>query len=254
VRFAQSHRRIYVAPGQAPARSSGYACLPLIERRGAVADLRVSELFQQLALGPDQLLRIQESCHRTLLRAHFGQAIDLGARIDTLPQDKIAEVCVASLPLKTGALMGFAALLGAAVAHASGKLLRVLDDFSRDLGVALQMFDDLGNVIGKCEPAKRYEDLVLARPSWVWACAVDCEPEQYGEFLRAIQQLPDDGALTEWFSAHDVISRARESARSYLDLTFESLKRRLDDAGVRWSRCALDELRELGEEIAIAYE
>ncbi len=212
------------------------------------------ELFKRLALGPEQILKIHESCHRTLLRAHFGQAIDLGARIDTLPQSEVAEVCVASMRLKTGALMGFAALLGAAVAHAPARLLSVLDDFGRDLGVALQMFDDLGNVIGKCEPAKRYEDLMLARPSWVWASAVECAPEQYDTFLHAIRRLPDDGALDAWLSSHQVVSRARQSARSYLDLTFETLRRRLNEACVRWSGCAFDELRELGEEIAVAYE
>jgi geranylgeranyl pyrophosphate synthase len=212
------------------------------------------ELFRQLAVSPDQLQKIYQACHRTLLRAHFGQTIDLGARIDTLPQEKVAEVCLASMRLKTGALMGFAALLGGAVAPAPGRLLPVLDDFGRDLGVALQMFDDLGNVIGKCEPAKRYEDLMLSRPSWVWACATDGEPEQYRDFLGAVKQLPDDAALADWLAARAVISRARERARSYLDLTFETLRCRLDEAGVRWSGCALAELRELGEEIAVAYE
>ena len=212
------------------------------------------QLFKNLAVAEHQRLQIYESCHRTLLRAHFGQAIDLGAKIDTLPREEVAEVCVASMRLKTGALMGLAALLGAAVANAPGGLLPILDDFGCDLGVALQMFDDLGNVIGKCEPAKRYEDLMLSRPSWVWACAAHCPPDEYLDFLRAIRRLPDSGALDAWLSAHQVIERARESARSYLDLTFDMLKRRLDGAGARWSSCALDELRELGEEIAVAYE
>ena len=212
------------------------------------------DLFKDLAIAPDQLLQIYECCHRTLLRAHFGQAIDLGAKIDVLPQKEVAEVCVASMQLKTGALMGFAALVGAAVAQAPNGLLPILDDFGRNLGVALQMFDDLGNVIGKCEPAKRYEDLLLSRPSWVWACAVDCEADDYRNFLNAVKRLPDDGQLDAWLAAHNVVERARESARAYLELTFDTLKHRLDASGVRWSRRALDEMRDLGEEIAVAYE
>lgn len=212
------------------------------------------QLLKELAAGDPQRLQVYEACHRTLLRAHFGQAIDLGAKIDALAQHEVAQVCVASMRLKTGALMGFAALLGAAVANAPGALLPILDEFGCDLGVALQMFDDLGNVIGRCEPAKRYEDLMLARPSWVWACAVDCAPEQYQVFLRAIRGLPDNEPLERWLADHQVVERARESARSYLDLTFEMLKRRLDAAAAGWSRCAFDELRGLGEEIAVAYE
>ena len=212
------------------------------------------QLLRNLDFTRDQRLQIYESCHRTLLRAHFGQAIDLGAKIDRLEQFDVAEVCMASMRLKTGALMGFAALLGAAIAHAPGELLPLLDDFGCDLGVALQMFDDLGNVIGKCEPAKRYEDLLLARPSWIWACAVHCAPDEYQGFLQAIRRLPDNGLLEEWLSTHRVIERARQSARSYLDLTFDMLQERLSAAGARWSHCALDQLRELGGEIAGVYE
>jgi geranylgeranyl pyrophosphate synthase len=212
------------------------------------------ELLKQIEVSDEQRLQVYEACHRTLLRAHFGQAIDLGAKIDTLAQNEVAEVCVASLRLKTGALMGFAALLGAAAANVPDRLLRILDDFGCDLGVALQMFDDLGNVIGRCEPAKRYEDLTLSRPSWIWACAVDRAPEDYQSFLRAVRQLPEHEPVDRWLEAHQVVAQARESARSYLDLTFDTLRRRLDDAGAVWSRCAFNELRELGEEIAVAYE
>ena len=86
--------------------------------------------------------------------------------------------------------MGFAALLGAVISASSGRVLSILDDFGRDLGVALQMFDDLGNAIGKCEPSKRYEDLTLARPSWVWACAAaNSTPRDYQEFLAAVASI-----------------------------------------------------------------
>jgi geranylgeranyl pyrophosphate synthase len=213
------------------------------------------DLFKQLDLPKDQLLDVYEACHRTLLRAHFGQAIDLGTKIATLAQAQVKEVCLASMRLKTGALMGFAAFLGAAVAGAPGRLLSVLDDFGNDLGVALQMFDDLGNVIGRCEPAKRFEDLMLSHPSWAWACAAShSDAREYQEFLAAIKELPDGTDLETWMAEHALIRRTRESARNYLDLSFETLEKRLIAAGARWSRRALDALRDLGEEIAVAYE
>jgi geranylgeranyl pyrophosphate synthase len=212
------------------------------------------ELFREMALPKDRLLLIYESCHRTLLRAHFGQALDVGAKINTLAQRQVTEVCIASMRLKTGALMGFATLLGGALADASERLLSVLDDFGRDLGIALQMFDDLGNVIGKCEPSKRYEDLILSRPSWVWACAAkNSAAADYQAFLAAIRRLPDAEDFEAWMAEHDIIHHTRQSARIYLDQSFDTLEKRLSAAGAYFSCRAFDELRDLGEEIAVAY-
>ncbi len=212
------------------------------------------DLFKEMALPRDQLLLIYESCHRTLLRAHFGQAVDLGAKIHTVAQENVADLCLASMGLKTGALMGFAALLGGVVAAASDKLLATLDDFGCDLGVALQMFDDLGNVIGKGEPSKRYEDLMLARPSWVWACAAkQSTATDYRQFVAAVRRLPDVKDLEDWLAEHDIVEQTRQSARKYLDRSFSALENRLGAAGAAWSRHAFDELRGLGEEIAVAY-
>lgn len=212
------------------------------------------DLFKEVASTEDQLLHIYEACHRTLLRAHFGQAIDLGAKIDSLDQERVSEVCLASMRLKTGALMGFAALLGGAAAGGSKTLMLILDDFGRDLGIALQMFDDLGNVIGKCDPAKRYEDMMLGRPSWVWACgAAHSTRADYQKFLKAVSRLPDDGELKSWLSEHDLIEKAKRSAWNFLDSSFNKLEERLTASGAYWSRGALDDMRDLGERISVAY-
>jgi geranylgeranyl pyrophosphate synthase len=212
------------------------------------------EVLKEVGFGEDDLTLVYERYHRTLLRAHFGQALDIGARVDTLTQSAVAEVCFTSMRLKTGALMGFAALLGGVLADASEKSLAIIEDFGRDLGVALQMFDDLGNVVGKCEPSKRYEDLILARPSWVWACAAENSGrEAYGEFVAATRKLPDTGDLEAWIERHALAQQARQSARAQLERCFDHLKSRLSAERVRWSARSLDELYALGEEIAVAY-
>jgi geranylgeranyl pyrophosphate synthase len=212
------------------------------------------ELLKKSGLGRDRLLSLYEHCHRTLLLAHFGQAIDLGAKIHYLPQKAVAQVCLASIKLKTGALTGLAARLGAAVAGAAESVLSALDDFGVDLGIALQMFDDLGNTVGKCDPAKRYEDFLLARPSWLWACAAEhSDAYDYETFLAAIADLPESGLLEDWLAAHDLIGAARASARERLECAFARLERRLAQEGASWSARALNELRQLGEEIAEAY-
>ena len=213
-----------------------------------------AELLKQTGLSEDDLLLVYEHYHSTLLRAHFGQALDLGTRVDTLAQDAVTEVCLASMRLKTGALMGFATLLGAALADASEQLLSSIEQFGRDLGVALQMFDDLGNAIGKCEPAKRYEDLTLLRPSWLWACAAQSSsPADYRNFVAAARKLPDAAELECWMERHELVRRTRCSARAHLDLSFEVLRNRLTADHVGWSPQVLEELYALGEEIAVAY-
>ena len=212
------------------------------------------ELLKDAGLTADQLVCAYERYNRTLLRAHFGQALDLGAKLAQLPQQSVAEVCLAGMTLKTGALMGFASALGGTVAGAAEPVQSLLEQFGVDLGVALQMFDDLGNVIGKCDPQKRYEDLTLARPSWVWACAANTsDAYAYEKFLDAIAKLPDVQELERWLAAHDLVRITRASARQQLSRAYERLEQGLRFARVGWSARTFSELRLLGEEIAVAY-
>ena len=212
------------------------------------------ELLKTAGFAEDDLVIVYEKYQRTLLRAHYGQALDLSTRVDSLPQNEVAEVCLAAMRLKTGALMGFAAFLGAVLADGSERLLAALDEFGRELGVALQMFDDLGNVIGKCEPSKHYEDLILSRPSWIWACAAQTSsPEEYREFIAAARKLPEAAELDRWLTRHRVVEETRQGARAHLERSFETLKECLNAERVHWSARAFDELCALGEAIAVAY-
>jgi geranylgeranyl pyrophosphate synthase len=211
------------------------------------------ELVKTLELPVKITLSVYEYYHETLLRAHFGQAIDLGSRVDKLPQSCVAQVCRASIALKSGALMGFAMVLGGAIGEASSETILALGDFGRELGVALQMFDDLGNVLGIREPSKRFEDLILYRPSWAWACAAKSSPEGYQQFVAAVNQLPDACELEAWIGKHHLIETMREDARQQLESSYSRLRDVLESQPVAWSLRAFQELRQLGEEIAVAY-
>jgi geranylgeranyl pyrophosphate synthase len=212
------------------------------------------ELLKDAGLAAELLVSAYERYNRTLLRAHFGQALDLGAKVAQLPQRSVAEVCLAGMTLKSGALMGFAAALGGTVAGTSEPVRSLLEAFGIELGVALQMYDDLGNVIGKCDPQKRYEDLSLARPSWVWACAANSsDAYSYEGFLDAVANLPNSELLESWFVAHDLVRITRAGARQQLDRSYERLEQGLRLAGIAWSARTFGELRQLGEEIAVAY-
>ena len=212
------------------------------------------ELIRGSKFSDRQALDLYERCHRTLLRAHFGQAIDLGSRVDQLAQECVADACKASLQLKTGALMGWAAVLGATIAAVPRAIVDVADRFGRDLGVALQMFDDLGNLLGRCEPSKQHEDLFLARPSWVWACAArHASRSDYEKFLRAVRQLPDAANLQQWIIDHDLDTLIRQSAQDHLNRSYQRLYAELTRLEFAWSEPALSELRSLGDDIAKAY-
>jgi geranylgeranyl pyrophosphate synthase len=213
------------------------------------------QLLKGLELPSRTVLSVYEYYHRTLLRAHFGQAMDLDSRVDRLLQNRVPEVCLATMELKTGALMGFAMVLGAAIGGSTEAGISLLDQFGRDLGVALQMFDDLGNVLGIREPAKKYKDLVLYRPSWAWGCAARTSlPRDYEQFVAAVDELPSARELENWIDKHRLIQRMRENARHQLQSAFDHLKVGLELKHVRWSVRVLDEIRELGEEIALAYD
>ena len=213
------------------------------------------QLIKALELPNRTALSIYESYHRTLLRAHFGQAMDLGSRIDRLFQTRVPDICLATMELKTGALMGFAMMLGAAIAGSAETATSLLDEFGRDLGVALQMFDDLGNVLGVRDPTKKYEDLMLYRPSWAWGCAARIStPANYEQFVAAVGKLPDIHELENWLDNHGLVQRMRESARHRLESAFDHLKTGLESGHVRWSARGFQEIRELGEKIAVAYD
>ena len=128
--------------------------------------------IRSLGLTAEQELEVYQLCHQTLLRAHFGQALDVGISIDSVAQAKIPEVCRASLELKSGALMALAISLGAVLGGAHRERQILLNEFGHRFGVALQMFDDIGNLRHKAdvppESSKRFEDLLLKRASWIW--------------------------------------------------------------------------------------
>jgi geranylgeranyl pyrophosphate synthase len=206
--------------------------------------------IQALGLSAEAELAVYRCYHNVLLRAHFGQALDVGTKIDTLPQERVAGVCYASLTLKSGALMAFALQLGAMAAKASEARLALLAEFGHRFGVALQMFDDLGNFLPG--NARRFEDLLLQRPSFLWWVASSVtEKETYSSFVDAARQLPDSSALMAWAEQHSFVALARKQASAFLWQSIELLERELANEAGR--KPVLAELRTLGEKLEKAY-
>jgi geranylgeranyl pyrophosphate synthase len=128
-----------------------------------------SALLARLGLSPDDELAVHRTINSTLMQCHYGQALDLRVKIGELAQREVAAVVRTSTSLKTGSLLGLATRLGARAAGAPASLEDALGDFGCDLGLGLQMLDDLGGLVSQRSRHKGHEDLRLGRLTWPWA-------------------------------------------------------------------------------------
>jgi len=129
--------------------------------------------IEELALEPARELRLHRMVTRTLLDCHRGQALDLGLRLGEVPQAEVPTVVAETSLLKTAALTELATGLGVLAAGGSDVQVAAMAGFGREVGLALQQLDDLGNLTGKGPPARRYEDLRNGRLTWPWAWAAE---------------------------------------------------------------------------------
>ena len=172
--------------------------------------------IRELKLAPEAELRLTRYCLDTYLKAHFGQALDVGHRADELPQAEVADASLANMELKTGALLAFALGGGALLAGAAETSLAPIVAYGRALGVYLQMADDIGNVTNAELGAKQYEDFKQRRLSWAWAAAAtELASADYARFLGHVRAYRFESARALLENA-GVLSAARTKARAFL--------------------------------------
>ncbi len=123
----------------------------------------------RLALPRTRELLLRRAIERSVLRCHYGQALDLSTRVTDLRQRDVANVVATTTRLKTGSLTELAATLGALAAGAEPGVVAALGTMGRNFGVALQMLDDLTGLTSTERCHKGHEDLLAARPTWPWA-------------------------------------------------------------------------------------
>lgn len=173
-----------------------------------------------LQLSAENELQLHRDCLETLSLAHCGQALDLGIRIDEVPQIEVPQLCFSSLEWKTGELVGLAFRLGGYAANADSESRDRLHSFGKELGVGLQMLDDVGNFAmdRSCAMSqKRLEDLRQRRPSWIWSfAATNLQPEEYADWIAAVLALPDETNLQIFENRHQLARSAKNSAFDYL--------------------------------------
>ena len=150
--------------------------------------------IEELALAPATALALYRLVNRTLLDCHRGQALDLGLHLGDVSQSEVATVVAETSLLKTGALTALATGMGALIAGGSDAQVEATTKFGRELGLALQQLDDLGNLSGKGPAAKRYEDLRNGRLTWPWAWAAEIlSPLEYQNMEAVARALQGAG-------------------------------------------------------------
>ena len=178
-----------------------------------------SSLVDELELSASIKLQILRQVRAAVLRCHHGQALDLSVKISEVDPKEIENVVGATTALKTASLLEMAATLGAVAANAPSSIVSALARFGRDLGTALQMFDDLGSVTAPERRDKGIEDLRSARPTWIWVWASkllsEIELRRLQNELREVEQgAPVEPLMEELKELVGVLGQLVASART----------------------------------------
>jgi geranylgeranyl pyrophosphate synthase len=187
-----------------------------------------TSLLERLALEPETELLLHRAVNRALLDSHYGQALDLSVCASELSQSELPEMVSLLTRLKTASLFELAATLGAVAARASTERGRALARFARELGVSLQMLDDLGGIKSERRRAKGCEDLSHDRPTWPWAwLARDLGAEPFDEIRRLAREVRKRAADPEQLRLvmrERIGVRANQELHRRLQAAFDALR------------------------------
>lgn len=178
--------------------------------------------IDELEASAECKMQLTRVVHRTLLLAHYGQALDVGITLHSLPQERVYDVAMSAIELKTGVLTGFALSMGSLLCGQDGS---EIDKLGRKLGVALQMFDDIGNLTSSRHLTKRAEDFKNARLSYLSGiAALELSASDYDDFLSlSLHSWSQPIRIQQWLMQRGVLGSARTRAESYLDSAAEEL-------------------------------
>lgn len=179
--------------------------------------------LHEVDLAPARGWELLRAAHRCLVRCHEGQALDLGVSVAELKASELSAAAHTTSTLKTGALLGFAARLGAELAAAPSAQVAALERFGEQVGVALQMLDDLGSFVAEERRAKALEDLAGGRVSWVWVWAKESLDElSFRQLTRTLARPEEHHELCVRL-AEASEARGRAAVRAALDRALTEL-------------------------------
>ncbi len=159
---------------------------PLAINTGNWMYFSAMEKLTELPLEPLPLGKIMQETVTTIRRCHEGQALDLAACVIDLDVTAIYPTAQAISNLKTGGLTALAAKLGAAVAGGSPELQACFHSFGMQLGIGLQMQNDLAELNSAATALGRSDDFRNARVTWPWAWASQLRSETEVKHLQEL--------------------------------------------------------------------
>jgi geranylgeranyl pyrophosphate synthase len=179
---------------------------------------------------------LYEHYHKTMLEGHRGQALDLCTRVDELDPASVEEVCWKSLQMKGGSLAGLALKMGALAYNRQTDektdeqvLLETLEEIGVRLGVSLQMHDDVHALSLHKRGGKYLKNLMLRRPSWIWACLVrHFDMQEFVLFRLAVAELPEVSSLIEFLEKTELKEKASAENARYLSEIMTLMKTKFD--------------------------
>lgn len=179
------------------------------------------EKLHDLPLPKDQLLDVMMEATATIRHAHEGQALDLAAKVVQMERHSVYPTVRAISRLKTGGVTALAAKLGAALAGANRDQQNSLHSFGMQLGIALQMQNDLVELQSGTRFGGRSDDLRNARVTWPWAWVSRLRSEkEFAELQCLLLESTEE-------NRHLVASRMLGSINSVCQ---KSIRRKLNGA------------------------
>lgn len=209
-------------------------------------------LLNRVEWPPETKLQAYECFHRALELAHYGQFLDLTTKASAMEVRHLAEISIRTAELKTGTITALAFELGALAAGADTEILKAISAFGKDFGLALQRLDDWGNLCCERGDGKRFEDLLMQKPSTVWHDVASFGTEyDVNTLVAAAKALPEQQPILTWIADSQVPPLASENITQALYEAIESLSRRL---ALPASSQGLIRLKNITEELLNAYK
>jgi len=150
-------------------------------------------LLSEAGFSPEQELAALKKLGETQHRSHLGQGLDVALKVHDIHQEDMAGIVQSKTALKTGALMGLSAYLGALGAGASPEVREAFAHFGEHLGGVLQMLDDAGSITSEDRAEKAREDLIQGTPTWPWVrAAQSLDGPSYRELVDLSHEVQAD--------------------------------------------------------------
>jgi len=204
-----------------------------------------ADSFSRLSPPVEMELSLYRAYHQMMSRAHLGQALDLDYNMTEVTREIAHSVSMAAVNLKTGELMAMSCEFGSIVSTADLSDHQALVEFGRSFGVALQMFNDLSEVIKmSVSPQSR---VPLIRPSWVWQVASEILSDSEFQQFQTLMKSTGDWGDQFQIDSHPVILTARLRARDYMQSCIGSVRNHFH------SSVALAPIEKLAEKVIHAY-